>query len=250
MNNDHAKIILSVYRPHGQDADDPFFAEALRQAKLDPSMDAWLKEEQRFDADFADTLRAVAAPADAKNMIKATMGASTGRRRRWWPLAAIAASAAVLLTTSLLLKPRPAGLQLPENATVAQLATNLADHHASIGLMSGDFARVRQWISERGGPLPDDLPPGLARLMVLGCETWNTTRGKVSLVCFVGENKQMVHLYIFEKAADFPGLPDYAHPRLDREGNWSLALWQSNGRAYVLGSPADSGLTVESFFRT
>lgn len=249
MNNDHAKIVLSVYRPHGQDADDPFFAEALRQAKLDPSMAAWLKDEQRFDADFADSLRAIRAPADAKNMIKATMGASTGRRRRWWPLA-LAAGLAVLLTTSVLLRQRPAGLPLPENATVAQLATNLAEHHASIGLMSGDFARVRQWLSDKGGPLPEDLPPGLAQLMVLGCETWNTTRGKVSLVCFVGEEKKMVHLYIFEKAADHPGLPDLAHPRMEKEGNWSLALWQNRGRAYVLGSPTDSGLPVESFFRT
>lgn len=249
MNNDHAKIVLSVYRPHGQDADDPFFAEALRQAKQDPTMAAWLKEEQRFDADFADSLRAISAPTDAKQMIKATMGASTGRQRRWWPLA-LAASFAVLLTTSLLFKYRPAGLPLPENATVAQLATNLAEHHATIGLMSGDFARVRQWISDKGGPLPDNLPPGLTKLMVLGCETWNTTRGKVSLVCFVGEGKKMVHLYIFENAADHPGLPDFAHPRLEKEGNWSLALWQNNGRAYVLGSPTETGLPVESFFRT
>jgi hypothetical protein len=249
MNNDHAKIVLSVYRPHGQDANDPFFAEALQQAKLDPSLAAWLSDEQRFDADFATHLRSITAPADAKTMIKATMGASTGRRRRGWPLA-LAASLAVVLTTSILLKNRPSGLPLPENATVAQLVTNLAEHHATIGLMSGDFARVRQWISDKGGPLPEDLPPGLAKLMILGCETWNTTRGKVSLVCFVGEGKRMVHLYIFEKAADFPGLPDFAHPRLQQEGNWSLALWQNNGRAYVLGSPLSSSLPVTSFFQT
>ena len=45
MNNDHAKIVLSVYRPHGQDADDPFFAEALQQAKNNPAMAAWFKNE-------------------------------------------------------------------------------------------------------------------------------------------------------------------------------------------------------------
>jgi len=249
MNNDHAKIVLSVYRPHGQDADDPFFAEALKQAKNDPAMSAWFKEEQHFDAAFADSLRAVAAPRDAKTMIKATMGASTGRSRRWWPLA-LAAGLAVMLTATVFFKTRPSGLPLPENATVAQLATNLAEHHASIGLMSGDFARVRQWISERGGPLPEDLPPGLAKMMVLGCETWKTTRGKVSLVCFVGENKEMVHLYVFENAAEFPGLPGYSNPRLEKEGKWSLALWQNQGRAYVLGSPTDAGLPISSFFRT
>lgn len=248
MTNDEAKIVLGVYRPHGQDADNPFFADALRQARTDPSLAAWLKDAQSFDEDFAARLRTVRGPADAKNMIKATMGASTGRRRRWWPLA-IAASVVFLLTTSVLLRNRPSGLHLPENATIAQLATNLAEHHASIGLMSADPARVRQWISERDGPLPDDLPPGLAKMAMLGCETWKTTRGKISLVCFVGEGKQLVHLYVFEKAADFPGLPDYAHPRVEREGSWSLALWQNDGHAYVLGSPNDSGISVESLIR-
>lgn len=237
MTNDHAKIILNVYRPHGQDAGDPFFAQALRQAQADPTLAAWLQDEQRFDAGFAASLRALAAPADAKIMIKATMGASTGRPRRWWPLA-LAASLAVLLATSLVFKSRPAGLTLPAHATLAQLADNLAEHHASLSLMSGDLARVRQWISAKGGPLPEELPPGLAKLAMLGCETWNTTRGKVSLVCFVGAEHQMVHLYVFESAADYPGLPDMAHPRLAQEGNWSLAQWESGGRAYVLGTPA------------
>lgn len=249
MTNEHAKIILRVYRPRGQDAKDPFFAAALQQARQDPSLAAWFQDEQRFDAGFADTLRAVAAPADAKTMIKATMGASTGRARRWGPLA-LAASLAVLLATSLVFKPRPAGLALPEHASLAQLAANLSEHHASLSLMSGDIARVRQWISAKGGPLPEDLPPGLAQMTVLGCETWNTTRGKVSLVCFVGGEHQMVHLYVFEQAAEHPGLPDFAHPRLEQEGNWSLALWENHGRAYVLGTPAAAGRAAASLFRS
>ena len=68
MNNDHAKIVLSVYRPHGQDANDPFFSEALQQAKLDPSLSAWLNDEQRWDEGIPHlcttyTLRALKAIA-------------------------------------------------------------------------------------------------------------------------------------------------------------------------------------------
>lgn len=250
MDNRHAKFVLSVYRPHGQDANDPFFAEALKHAERDPSMAAWFKEQQRFDAEFAAALTSLTGPADAKGMIKATMRASVGRRRRWRPLA-LAASLAVLLATSFfVLKNHASGLPLPANASLAQIATNLAEHHASIGLMSGDLARVRLWLAERRGPLPDDLPPGLAKMMVLGCETWKTTRGRVSLVCFVGDDRKVAHLYIFEKAADFPDLPGLIQPRFEREGNWSLALWQHQGRAYVLGAPAGMGVPIETFFRT
>lgn len=249
MNNDQAKLILGLYRPHGQDAYDPFFAEALKHAERDPSVATWFREQQRFDAQFASALAAVTAPADAKSMIQATMGASTGRRGWWWP-AALAASVAVLLSsTFVVVKNRSRGLPLPEHATVAELAASLAEHHRSIGLMSQDYALVRQWLAQRGGPLPDDLPAGLANLIVLGCETWKTTRGKVSLVCFVGEGKQMVHLYIFENAAEHPDLPGIRHPRFEREGNWSLALWENRGHAYVLGVPADAGVPIESYLR-
>ncbi len=251
MNNDHAKLILSVYRPHGQDAPDPFFAEALKHAKRDPSMSSWLREQQRFDDAVSSALASIPAPADVKAMIKTTMGASAGRRWRWWSMAAAAGLAVFLSATALVfkMKERPGGLALPEHASAAELAANLAEHHRSIGLMSQDYARVRNWIAERGGPLPDGLPPGLANLMVLGCETWQTTRGRVSLVCFVGERKQVVHLYIFENAAEHPGLPGISQPRIEREGNWSLALWENAGRAYVLGVPVDAGVPVESYLR-
>lgn len=250
MDNKHAKIVLSVYRPHGQDANDPDFAEALKQVERDPSMATWFREQQQFDSDFAAALNSVAGPAEAKTMIKATMGASAGSRRRWWPLALVASLALVFATSWVSLRNRPAGLPLPENATLAQLATNLSEHHASIGFMSGDLGRIRQWLLERRGPAPDDLPAKLAGMKILGCETWKTTRGKVSLICFVNDGMQMAHLYIFENAADFPGLPPRAEPRLAREGNWSLALWQDDGHAYVLGSPTNSGISVESLVRS
>jgi hypothetical protein len=250
MTNDEAKLVLSVYRPNGEDASDSFFAEALQQARRDPSLAAWLQEQQQFDTAMAADLRSVTAPSDAKAMIKASMGASTGRRRRWWPALLVAASVAVLLTSFWGLNRQDAGLPLPEQASVAQLATYLAEHHASMGLMSHDFARVRQWIAERGGPLPEDLPPGLVRMNVLGCQTWDTSRGKVSLVCFVGAGRQVLHLYVFENAAAHPGLPGLASPRLQQEGQWSFALWQHEGRAYVLGSPDDSDLSLASLFLT
>lgn len=247
MNNDQAKLILSVYRPHGQDASDPAFAEALLQAERDPSVGSWFKEEQHIDSQLSTALASVAPPADAKAMLKA-MTSAAKRPPRWRWLIAMAASLAVLLSsTFVVVKNRSRGLPLPEGATVAQLAANLSDHHASLGLVAHEYWDVRQWLAERGGPLPENLPTGLTNLRVVGCQNWKTTRGKVSLVCFVGEGRQMVHLYIFEDPADHPGLAGVTQPRIEREGNWSLASWKGRDCVYVLGVPADASVPIESY---
>jgi len=253
MDNNEAKLILSVYRANGTDAQDPLFREALKQAESDPTLRAWLAEQQEFDARVSLAFAAIKGPIEGRAMIQTTMRATRTRRIRWlWPLA-LAASIAVLFAVRIGLQGR-GGLALPESASLAELATNLSDHHASIGLMSSDYSKLRSWISERGGPLPDRLPPGLEKLAVLGCETWKTSRGKVSLVCFVGDDMKMVHLYVFEQApAGLKGsdLPGMGQPRLERSGNWSLALWQEQGRGYVLGVPVEAGQApdIERYFR-
>ncbi|MBI4624517.1 MAG: hypothetical protein HY736_15035 [Verrucomicrobia bacterium] len=253
MDNNKAKLILSVYRANGVDAQDPMFREALRQAESDPALRAWLAEQQEFDIQVSSAFAGVVGPVEGKVMIQTTMGATRPHQRRWlWPLA-LAASIAVLLAVWTGLQ-NPGGLALPENASLAELATNLSDHHASIGLMSSDYMKLRAWIAEKGGPLPDRLPPGLEKMAVLGCQTWKTSRGKVSLVCFVGDDMKIVHLYVFDQppaGLNGQGLPDLAQPRFERSGKWSLALWQDQGRGYVLGMPMESGKApdIERFFR-
>lgn len=254
MDNNKAKLILSVYRTNGLDAQDPMFGEALKQAESDPELRAWLTEQRAFDSQVSAAFADVSGPAEGKAMIETTMGATPHHRRVWiWPLA-LAASIAIFFAVRGGLQTR-GGLVLPENASLAELATNLSDHHASIGLMSKDYAKLRTWISEKGGPLPEHLPPALEKMAVLGCESWKTSRGKVSLVCFVGDDMKMVHLYVFDQAPaalEGANLPELPKPRFERSGNWALAIWKDAGRAYVLGMPLEPGQSpnIEKFFRT
>lgn len=234
MDNPKAKLRLAVYRRNGEDAQDPFFAEALQQAEKDPALRAWLVDEQTFDTQFAAALGEISAPKEGRALIEGTMMRRPARRVRWWPLA-LAASVAVLLSLTLLLG-RSRQLSLPPTATVAELAEHLTERHLSLGLMSTDLAKVRSWIAEKQGPLPAPLPPGLAQLSVLGCQTWRTSRGHVSLICFVRENKEIVHLYVFENPSDKSALPDLNAPRIERAGAWSFALWRDAGHTYALGS--------------
>src|ERR1700761_3236826 len=71
MTRDEAKLILQSYRPGGQDAGDPQFAEALALAKTDPELAAWFAGQQRFDANVSVGLQQVRVPARLKAEILA-----------------------------------------------------------------------------------------------------------------------------------------------------------------------------------
>src|SRR5215470_6851095 len=81
MDNREAKFILNAYRPGGQDASDPRFAEAIEQARRDPGLEQWFKESVAFDATVTEKLHAVAVPVDLRDNILA--GVKISRPLRW-----------------------------------------------------------------------------------------------------------------------------------------------------------------------
>jgi hypothetical protein len=246
MDNNKAKLRLAVYRRTGEDAQDPFFAEALQQAKKDPALREWMAEQQQFDAQFAAALGEIRGPKEGRALIEATMMRRPVRWTRWWP---VAMAASILMIVAIYVSfggRRDVAVSLPQTASVAEMAHHLSENHATIGLMSRDYAKLRAWIAGKGGPLPDRLPPALVELGVLGCQTWETTRGKVSLVCFA-RNRDVLHLYVFENARDGASLPHVDAPQFERAGEWSFALWKDDGRAYALG--ATGGVGAEELLR-
>src|SRR5437867_8043687 len=81
MDNREAKFILNAYRPGGEDASDPLFAEALVQAQRDPVLARWFNESIAFDTAVTEKLCDVAVPADLRENILA--GVKVTRPRRW-----------------------------------------------------------------------------------------------------------------------------------------------------------------------
>jgi len=242
MDNEEAKLILAAYRPDGRDAQDPSVAEALRQAEADPELRHWLTKQRAFDQRMAGGLEGVRPPANAQARALAAIRVTRRRRvrRTWvWPLAIAASIALVATLTTVVVRP-PERIALPRSASIEALAGHLAEHHASIGLMDDDYSALVNWIKNRGGPVPENLPAALAQLPVLGCQTWSTDHGKVSLVCFVGPERRMLHLYVFDDANALPGpLPLRGEPHVERHGMWAMASWQDGGHGYVLGLPAE-----------
>lgn len=131
---------------------------------------------------------------------------------------------------------RPSG---PAPVSLAEAAHQLSQHQLSLGLMSGDVARIRSWLVARSAPMPDNLPSRLAGLMLLGCQEWDTPQGKVSLLCFVGDERRTVHLFIFERPDAFGELPPLAEARAETYAASTLMLWRDAKHGYALGPFAD-----------
>ena len=71
MTTQEAKFLLSAYRPDGRDAADPFFAEALAQARSDPELAAWFAREQAMDARISERLGGIVPPQALRESILA-----------------------------------------------------------------------------------------------------------------------------------------------------------------------------------
>lgn len=69
MDKERAKFILQSFRPDGEDASEPAFAEALELAAKDRELGEWLAAERAQDAAFAAMLSDVEIPEDLRDAI-------------------------------------------------------------------------------------------------------------------------------------------------------------------------------------
>lgn len=172
MNNDEAKFILAAYRPGGQDATDPLFAEPLSQARRDPDLKVWFKSQLAFDSAVAARLREVQPPAGLRDLILA--GVRVSRRERTWPRRWhwFAAAAMLAIGLSVLVAVvRSAGVR-PELAKLTRFALRDTafdgmEHIASLPAMRDLEARLAETRFRAGARL--DFDPG--RLRANGCRT-------------------------------------------------------------------------------
>ena len=78
MDKERAKFILQGFRPDGEDANEPAFAEALSLAAEDRELGEWLVAERAQDAAFAEMLSRVEIPADLREAILLALEGSSG----------------------------------------------------------------------------------------------------------------------------------------------------------------------------
>ncbi|MEW6159252.1 MAG: hypothetical protein AB1813_17640 [Verrucomicrobiota bacterium] len=232
MDNHEAKFILQSFRPQGQDANDPAFAEALKRTWEDPELARWFAEERSLDAAIAGKLKQVKAPDDLRTAILA--GGKVGARQRgWtlrWPVLAWAASIVLLLALSAFWFRGAAPREL---AAYQRAMLQVLETHAGLEFYSPDPQKLAEWLKENNVPVSFTLPEKMKSLSGLGCQcaTWN---GKpVGLLCMKADGGQLIHLFVI-RSDDLPSAPRSQEPILTRRGEWTVASWTRGETTYLL----------------
>jgi uncharacterized membrane protein YbaN (DUF454 family) len=233
MNIQEAKFILQAYRPNGEDASDPQFAEALRLARVDPELGKWFAEQQVFDAAASRALKDVKIPSHLKESILA------GRRviepEFWWKwptVWAMAAAIVLLLGLAAFLLANKKSAQFAVFRKEMTLAADTTDMSKHLGLMASDLGQIQTWLGSKGVEINYSLPPGLRGMPGMGCQVLNWNGNKISMICFV-LNGNHVDLFMAEKG-DFKGAVPGDKPQFVSNGSDITASWSEADKVYLL----------------
>lgn len=237
MNNEEAQFILRAYRPGGQDADDPQFAEALQMVRSDPQLAVWFAEEMSLDAAIGSKLRDTRVPADlraailaGRNMVERVPG---WRRGTVW---ALAASVVFLLALAAVWLRPPGGSSLAayRNAMAEMLSSGqyqLGNHNESV-------ENLQQWLSAHQGVGDFALPAGMKNFPGYGCVVLNWNEKKVTMLCLRSRENGIVHLFVLDRRA-LPDAPPPGATQFAKAGEWMTASWTQGDKIYLLASGGD-----------
>jgi hypothetical protein len=232
MNNQEARLILQAYRPGGEDASDPLFAEALEQARRDPELQKWFAEQNALDARLQARLEtAIPIPRGLKSDLLALRKIS--RPAPWWfqPMKlAITAAAALLLGLAVLLMLPQRPTQLASfRETMARYSAQKQEH---IVFESHDLAKIQQWLQGRGIQTNFDLPTALPGRSMQGCRVVDWNGRRATMICFMLNGEHM-DLFVMDRAG-LPGLPDTSAPQYAKAGDLMTATWSKGDSIYLL----------------
>jgi hypothetical protein len=241
MDNREAKFFLNAYRPGGQDANDPRFAEALNQARCDPTLQRWFDESVAFDAAITEKLCAVPVPRDLRESILA--GVKVSRRLRWpkpfirWAIAAMLVLSAIL-GSLIWHKTGPTHLAGWQSEAL-EVMSSLVRNRSTFDAQSRNPTELLAWLHKNDAPAAQRLPENLERLESLGCKTFPWNGIPVSVICFMRPDGGLVHLVTTRASA---GVEPAIKGKADvvQRGGWSTVTWREGDKIYMLaleGSP-------------
>ncbi len=235
MDNREAKFILNAYRPGGQDASDPRFAEPLEQARRDPVLARWFGESIAFDAAMTEKSRAIKVPPDLRESILA--GAKVSCPSRWskpfikWAIAA-ALIAMAILGSFIWRETRPAHLAGWQSQAL-DVVSSLVRNESSFDAQSHNAAELLAWLRANHAPAAQTLPQNLDKLESLGCKTFSWGGTPISVICFLRPDGGLIHLVTTDAIAPIERATK-GRPELVQQGDWATATWREGDRIYML----------------
>lgn len=253
MNRDEAKLILQACRPNGQDAADPYFAEALALAKSDAELSAWFAQQQKFDALICGGLNQMRPPANLKAEILALEQKATRPIESpawpqskkpteslffsWWknltqsPLE-WAVLAIIIFSSLALFLNRPKSTATFQDFSTQMVSTALHDpHHADAG--ANDLKSALVWLGEHHGENELVLPTALNDTGSLGCRVLAWHGQMVSMLCYHTPGSGHMDLFVTDMKM-FPDAPPLDQPRFASNDQMPTASWSHAGKVYLL----------------
>jgi len=232
MNNQEARLILQAYRPDGQDASDPLFAEALEQVRRDPELQKWFAQQNSLDVRVQALLEvAIPVPRRLKSDLLALRKIS--RPAPWWfqPMKLAAAAAVVLLLglAVFFLLPQKQTQFASFRETMARYSAQKQEH---IVFESHDLAEIQQWLQGQGIETSFDLPAALPGRSAQGCRVVDWNGRRATMICFMLKGEHM-DLFVMDRAG-LPDLPDTSAPQYAKAGDLMTATWSEGDKIYLL----------------
>jgi len=235
MDNREAKFVLNAYRPGGQDANDPRFAESLEQARRDPVLERWFSESIAFDAAITEKLGSVPVPAELRDSILA--GVKVSRPSRWpkplfrWAIAAalfLSAIAGSLIVRELA-KPRLASWQSESLTVISSLVKN----HSKFDAEAQNASDLVNWLQAHHAPVAEKFPQTLMESQSIGCKKFFWNGEPVSVICFMRPDGGLIHL-VATNASVASDRARTGEPKLVQQGDWATATWREGNVVCML----------------
>jgi hypothetical protein len=228
MTSREAREILKTYRP-GIDWQDASFHEALAQAKRDPELAAWIREQGLVYDAVRTSLKNMPVPEHLAAEILTRHRSRRIRRE----ILQLAAALAVLLSVAVFwLKEqhRPA-----EFADYRTSMAALVSKKYPMSLETADPERVRKFLANNQSPSDYVLPAALRGTQLLGCATLSWGANPVSLLCFRRKDGSDLWLFVARPVA-LRGAPSSLAPEFFRANGLITASWRAGDQIYLLAS--------------
>ncbi len=233
MDNREAKFILNAYRPGGQDADDPRFAEALEQARRDPVLERWFSESIAFDSTITKELCAFEVPVDLRESILAGVKVSRPLRSPLvrWSIAAALISMAIL--GSLIWHNTRSAHLAGWQSQALDVVSSLVRNESSFDVQSHNADELLAWLRANHAPAAQTLPQNLDKLASVGCKTFSWNGKPVSVICFMRPDGGLIHLVTIRTSAE-SDRELKRQPRIMQQDHWAMATWREGDNVYML----------------
>ena len=269
MDNREAKFILNAYRPGGQDANDPRFAEGLEQVRRDPILERWFVDSIAFEGAIASSPAGTAAastseipppaqplaklpsastraprmvtpfhhaivmPPDLRENIIAGVKVSRPLRAPFIKWAIAAALILMAILGSLIWhETRPAHLAGWQSQALDVLSS-LVRNESSFDAQSHNANELLAWLRANHASAAQKLPDNLGKLESIGCKTFSWNGIPVSVICFMRPDGGLIHLV----TANASGARDRAlkgKAEFLQQGHWVTATWREGEVVYML----------------